>query len=148
MKVILLQDIEKLGKQYEIKEVANGHARNFLIPKGLVKQATKEALEWLEVQKEITKKKAEEELKTVQEIASKIDGLEVIIPIKIGEDGQLFEKITSQKISEKLKEIGFEIAKNRIELEEPIKEIGEFPVKIKFSHNLEAEINVIVTEEK
>lgn len=148
MKVILLQDIEKLGKQYEIKEVADGHARNFLIPKGLVKQATKEALEWLEVQKEITKKKAEEELKTVQEIASKIDGLEVIIPIKIGEDGQLFEKITSQKISEKLKEIGFEIAKNRIELEEPIKEIGEFPVKIKFSHNLEAEINVIVTEEK
>lgn len=148
MKVILLQDIEKLGKQYEIKEVADGHARNFLIPKGLVKQATKEALEWLEVQKEIAKKKAEEELKTVQEIASKIDGLEVIIPIKIGEDGQLFEKITSQKISEKLKEMGFEIAKNRMELKEPIKEIGEFPVKIKFTHNLEAEINVIVTEEK
>jgi large subunit ribosomal protein L9 len=148
MRVILLQDIEKLGKKYDIKEVADGYARNFLIPKGLVKPATKEALKWLEIQKEIEAKKAEEELKKVQVLATAIDGQEVLIPVKVGEDGQLFESITSQKIFEKLKELGFEIKKTQIDLPEPIKELGEFPVKVKFEHNLEAEIKVIIVEEK
>jgi large subunit ribosomal protein L9 len=148
MRVILLQDIDKLGKKYDIKEVKNGYARNFLIPRGLAKPATEKALKWLETQKEIEEKKAEEELKRVQEVASAIDGQEVVIPVKVGEEGQLFESITTQKISERLKEIGFEIKKSQINLPEPIKELGEFPVKIKFEHNLEAEIKVIVVEEK
>lgn len=148
MKVILLQDIEKLGKKFDIKEVANGYALNFLIPKGLAKKATKETLKWLSTQKEIIEKKAEGELKKIQEFASSIDGQEVLIPVKIGEEGQLFESINNQKISEKLKELGFEIKKTQIDLIEPVKELGEFPVKIKFEHNLEAEIKIIVTEEK
>ena len=148
MRVILLQDIEKLGKKYDVKEVADGYARNFLIPKGLAKIATKENLKWLETQKEIEVKKAEEELKKVQKTASTIDGQEIIIPVKVGEEGQLFESITSQKIAEKLKELGFDIKKTQIDLIEPIKELGEYPVKIKFEHNLEAEIKIIVVEEK
>jgi len=148
MRVILLQDIENLGKKYDVKEVSDGYARNFLIPKGLVKPATEEALKWLETQKEIEEKKAEEELKKVQDFASSIDDQEVIIPVKIGEEQQLFESITSQKISEKLKELGFDIKKSQIDLVEPIKELGEFPVKIKFEHNLEAEVRVIIIEEK
>jgi large subunit ribosomal protein L9 len=148
MRVILLRNIDNLGKKYEIKEVKAGYARNFLIPQGLAKPATEEALKWLETQKEIEAQKAEEELKKIQEAASGIDGLEVIIPVKIGEEEQLFESIASQKISEKLKELGFEIKKNQIVLPEPIKELGEFPVKIKFEHNLEAEIRVIVTKEE
>jgi len=148
MKIILLQDIDNLGKKYEIKEVADGYARNFLIPKGLAKPATKENLKWLESQKEIEVKKAEEELKKVQEVATNIDGQEIIILVKVGAEGQLFESITSQKIYEKLKELGFEIKKSQIDLPEPIKELGEFPVKIKLEHNLEAEIRVIVVEEK
>ena len=148
MKVILLKDVEKIGKKYEIKEVAPGHARNFLIPKGLAKPATEETLAWLEAQKEILRKKAEEELKGVQEKASNLDGLEVVIPVKVGEDGQFFESIGTQKISEKLKELGFEVKKNQILLQESIKELGEFPVKIHFEHNLEAEIKVIIIEEK
>jgi len=147
MRVILLQDVDNLGKKYEIKEVKDGYARNFLIPKGLVKPATKEVLKWLETQKEVEAQRAEEELKRVQGLASTIDGQEVIIPVKIGEDGQLFESITSQKIFEKLKELGFEIKKTQFDLKEPIKELGEFPVKIKFEHNLEAEIKVIITKE-
>lgn len=148
MRVILLEDIDKLGKKYEIKEVKDGYARNSLIPKGLVKIAEPKALKWLEEQKEIARKKAEEELKAYQEVASNIDGMEVIIPVKIGEEGQLFEKITAQKISEKLKEMGFDVKKEKIELSEPIGELGEFPVKIKFEHNLESEVQVIITEEK
>ena len=148
MRVILLRDVENLGKKYEIKEVKSGYARNFLFPKNLAKAATKEVLKWLETQKEIESKKAEEALKKTQDVASTIDGQEIIMAVKIGEEGQLFESITSQKIIEKLKESGFEVKKNQIDLLEPIKELGEFPIKIKFEHNLEAEIKVIVTEEK
>lgn len=148
MRVILLQDVENVGKKYEIKELKDGYVRNFLIPNGLAKPATKEALAWLETQKEIEAKKAEEELKTVQDFVSGFDGLEVTMPVKIGEEGQLFESITAQKISEKLKELGFDIKKNQVDLIDPIKELGEYPIKIKFEHNLEAEIRLIITEEK
>ena len=148
MRVILLQDIDNLGKKYEIKDVKDGYARNFLIPKGLVRPATEEALKWLKVQKEIAEKKANEGLKKIEEEVSKIDGVEVMISVKIGEKEQFFEKITTQKISEKLKELGFEIKPVQIELENPLEELGEFPLKIKFEHNLEAEIRVIITEKK
>ncbi len=148
MKVILLQDIEELGKKYEIKEVKNGYARNFLIPQGLVKIATDKALEGLKIQKEAEEKKAEQSLKTIQEVASTLDGQEVIISVKVGEDGQLFESISVQKIFDELKKMGFNVKKKQIDLAEPIKELGEFPVKIKLDHNLEPEITIVVSEEK
>ena len=148
MKIILLQDIDKLGKKHEIKEVKNGYARNFLIPKGLVKAVTKGTLKWLGEQKNIEETKAIEELKKIQEIASKLNSLEITIPVKIGEDSQFFESINNQKIVEKLKEIGFDIKKTQIQLEKPVKELGEFPVKVILEHNLEAEITLIITEEK
>ena len=148
MRIILLQDVENVGKKYEIKDVKDGYARNFLIPKGLAKLATKVDLERLEKQKEIERQKIEEELKEIQKIASSIDEFEVIIPVKVGEEQQLFEKINAQKVSDKLKESGFEIKKEQIDLAEPIGELGEFPIKVKFEHNLESEIKVIITEEK
>ena len=148
MRIILLQDIDKLGKKYEVKEVADGFARNFLIPKNLAKIATKQTVKWSQTQKEIHEKKAEQGLKKIQEFVSQIDGYELVLPTKVGEENQLFESITSQKISEKLKEAGFEIKKTQVDLTDPIKELGEFPIKIKFEHNLEAEIKVIITEEK
>ena len=144
----MLKDVEGTGKKFELKEVKDGYARNFLIPQGLAKQATPEALEWLGVQKEIAEKKAEEDLKKIQTVASAIDDQEIIIPVKVGEDDQLFESINVQKIAEKLKEAGFEVKKSQIDLPEPIKELGEFPVKIKFEHNLEAEIKVIINKEE
>ena len=148
MRVILLKDIENLGKKYEIKEVKTGYARNFLIPKGLVKMATQENLKQLEKEKEEAALRAEEELKRIQTLAGTIDGQEVVIPVKIGKEDQLFESITVQKIYEKLKELNFDVKKSQIDLSEPIKNLGEFPVKIKLDHNLEAEITVTVTEEK
>jgi len=148
MRVILLKDVEKIGKKFEVKEVKSGYARNFLIPQGSVKPATEEALIWLETQKEIEEKKAEDGLKKVQEVASSIDDQEIIIPVKIGDEGQLFESVSAQKIADKLKEAGFDIKKTQIELAEPIKDPGEYPVKIRFEHNLEAEIRVIIQKEE
>jgi large subunit ribosomal protein L9 len=148
MKVILMQDVEGLGKKYDVKEVKAGYARNFLLPNKMAKTATKQALKWLEDQKETIEKEAVEDLKKSQEMASKIDGIEVNVTVKVGDEGQLFESINSQKILEKLKEMGFEIKKSQISLNSPIKELGEFPVKINLSHNLEIEIKVIVTPEE
>ena len=147
MKVILLQDVDGLGKKYEVKEVKNGHARNFLLPNKLAKAATKLALKWLSDQKEVIEKEAEEDLKKAQALASELDGLEVNIAVKVGDEGQLFESINSQKVIEKLKEMGFEVKKSQVKLEDPIKETGEFPVSISLAHNLEAEIKITVTAE-
>jgi large subunit ribosomal protein L9 len=148
MKVILLQNVEGLGKKYEVKDVKNGYARNLLLPEKLARAATKEALQWLAGQKEVIEKEVEEDLKKAQALASGLDGLEVNIAVKVGDEGQLFESINSQKILEKLKEMGFEVLKSQIKLKNPIKDVGEFPISISLDHNLEAEIKVIIASEK
>lgn len=147
MKVILLENVEDLGKKYEVKEVKAGHARNFLIPKKLAKLATKTALKWLDSQKEVIEKEIEEDLKRAQEVASRIDGTDVLMTVKVGEHGEMFEGINSQKIAEKLKEMGFDVKKSQITLSEPIKDLGEFPIKINLDHNLEAEITLTISAE-
>ena len=148
MKVILLQDVPKLGKKFEVKEVADGHAQNHLIPEGLVKPATKEALEWAEMQKELVEKVAEESLQKSQEMASQLDDMEVQLVLKVGEEGQLFEAVNAQKIADRLKEMGYNVKKSQVKLEDPLKELGEFPVKLSYEHNLEAEIRVIIAEQE
>jgi len=145
MKIILLKDIKNIGKIFEIKEATDGYVRNFLIPKGLVKPATAANLKWLQVQKEKEAKIAEGELKQIQEVVSKLDGAEVIVNTKVGKGEKIFGSVTATKISDLLKEMGFDIKKSQIELEKPLKEIGEWPVKVSFSHGLEAEIKVIIT---
>jgi len=148
MKVILITDVENVGKKYEVKDLKPGFVRNFLLPKKLVKPATKDNLKWLFDQQELIEAKAVEDLKGVQELASKIDGIEVQISVKVGDAGQLFESVNNAKISEKLKEMGFEVKKSQIKLQEPIKSAGEFSVKIMLDHNLEAEITVVISGEE
>ncbi len=148
MKVILLRDIEKLGKKGDLKDANRGYARNFLIPKNLAVLATESEIEKLEEQKELEAQEAEEELIRYQGIAEQMDGLELEISVKISEDNKLFGAITPVLIAEKLKERGFEIDKNQIKLEEPIKELGEREVMIELPHNLEVGIKVITSEEK
>jgi large subunit ribosomal protein L9 len=147
MKVILLKDVEKLGTKGDIKEVADGYARNFLIPEKLAVLASKSEIAKLEEQKEIETRQAEEELARYQETATQMDGLELEIPVKIDEDGKLFGAVNANQISEKLQEKGFEIKKGQVKLEEPIKEIGEHEVIVELPHNLEARVKVIVIKE-
>jgi len=148
MKVILLENVENLGEKYDVKEVKDGYARNFLIPKGLVKPATQSNLKWLETQVEQRAEKAQEELEEIQEVVSAIDGREIEIPVKVGEGDQLYESINEQKIVDVLKKENISIKKNQVKIKEPIKQLGEFPVKISFKHNLEGEIKVIVVPEE
>jgi large subunit ribosomal protein L9 len=148
MKVILLKNVENLGVRNEIKEVPAGYANNFLIPKKLAIAATKETIAQLENQLKIEEMKAEESLKEVESLVAKLDGHEIIIPVKVGKEGQVYEPVTKQKIADYLKKEGFEIGKNQVVLENSIKELGEFNVKISFEHNLEAEIRLIIVEKE
>lgn len=148
MKVILLKNIQSVGKKNEIKEVSAGYAKNFLIPKKLAIPADEEKVIQLENQLKVEEKKAEENLKEIEAIVAKLDGREVNVMVKVGKQGQVYESVSKQKIADQLKEQGFEINKNQIVIDNPIKELGEFDLKIVFDHNLEAEIKLIVSEKE
>ena len=147
MQVILKEAVTGLGNRGEIIKVKDGYARNFLIPNKLAILATKPELVKLEEEKRKEAEKAEVELKTYQEIASQIDGLELEIPVKISEEGKLFGAVATSQIVEQIKEQGFEIKKEQIKLEKPIKELGEYEAVIEFPHNLETKMKVLVVEE-
>jgi len=144
MKVILLQNVPKLGKKYEVKNIADGYVVNYLIPRGLAKIADKKGLGWAKEQGAIMAQQAAEGLEKTGQMARKMEGLEVEIAVKVGDKGQLFEKINSQKIVSRLKEMGYEVAKEQVELAQKIEEAGEFDAKVVFDHNLETPIKIIV----
>lgn len=148
MKVILLEKIEKLGKKYDIVEVASGYARNFLLPQEKAQMATKSNLKNLEKMKErekIIQKKQKEE---IEKIIEALNGKEIVIPMKVGEKNQLFESVTKEKISDKLKEEGIEVSEKQINLEKPIKELTEEEVELNFNFGLKANIKIKITEDK
>ncbi|MFA6252202.1 MAG: 50S ribosomal protein L9 [Candidatus Paceibacterota bacterium] len=147
MKVILLKNVDKIGKMNEVKEVPSGYARNFLLPKKLAVLATKETLASLEEKAKIDKIRLEKETAENKTIAEKMRGMEVKIPVRVGEEGQLFESITKIKIAERLKEMGFNIEKNHIDFEDHIKQKGDYNVKIKLDHGFETEVKVVVCEQ-
>ena len=144
MKVILLENVENLGKKWEVKEVADGFAKNFLIPQALVKPATVKEVKEAELRRAEEEARAKKELEKVETLASRLDGYELKVPMTVGEDGQLYASVNAQKISSLLAEQGFRVEPKQIRLENPIKEIGEFPVILEFDHGLEVEIRVIV----
>ena len=144
MKVILLEDVENLGKKWDIKEVADGYARNLLIPKKLVKPATEKEVEEAEKMQAAAEAKAQKELESVEKLASKLDGYELKISVSVGDEGQLYSQVSVTQVSSALAEAGFKVSSKYIKIKEPIKELGEFPVTIEFDHGLEVEIQMIV----
>lgn len=146
MKLLFIQDVPRSGKKGEIKEAADGFARNFLLPQKLAVPAeSPEAIEWRQNAEKL-KKDAEDDLKHTQESASRLDGYELEIAAKADENGKLYGGVGAQKISEELKKKGLPIAKQQIELPEAIKTIGEHKIIVKFSHGLEAELTIVIKE--
>lgn len=143
MKIILLQDVKNLGKRGDIKEVSEGYARNFLFVKKLAEIATNSGLKKVDV---IKKKQAEKEqldLEKTQELASRLDGMAVVILVK-EKNGKLFGSIHAKDIVKELKKENIIISEKAIILQDPLKEIGDYEVKIELEHNIEAVINVSV----
>ncbi len=148
MKVILIKDVESLGGAGDVKEVADGYARNFLIPGGYAEIATKNAIERAEKIKIEKGIEAKEDLKSIEEIAKKLEGVSVIIKAKADDSGKLYAAIKTGEISEELSKKGLEINKDKIVTEEPIKEIGDYEVVINLEHGLEVRVGVTVENEK
>ena len=147
MRIILLQDIEHLGRKYDVKDVADGYARNFLLPRKLVELATPAAIKQAEALRKKLEAEAEETLKRAEELAGKLDGFELRIAEKANEANTFFASITAAKIAEALKENGFAVEKDHVTLPEPIKDPGEYDVTLNLEHGLEAQIKVIAETE-
>jgi len=148
MKVILTKTIDKLGKKLDVKDVADGYARNFLFPRGLAKPATAGALKELETERAVAETAAELDLAQTEELVASLDGQEIETQAKASEEGKLYGAITAAKISKLLQDKGFNIKKHQIKSSEHIKETGEHEVTLEFAHGLEAKIKLIVTAEE
>lgn len=147
MKVILLQDVKKIGKKGATLEVAEGYARNFLFPKGLAVEANSGNMKNLEKQKTIESKKKEAILKEAKELAQKLSQLTVKISTKVGEGGKLFGSVTGKDIGDILNnEFQIKVDKRKIEIKEPIKTLGTYNVSLKLHSDVEAEFKVMVVE--
>jgi large subunit ribosomal protein L9 len=147
MKVILTQNVESLGKAGETIKVADGYARNFLIPKGLAAEANTRNLKVFEHEKRRILQQAEKMQKQAEDIAAKLNGVTCKIARRVGEQEKLFGSVGVKDIEESLIAQGFTIDRRDILLDEPIKATGEFPVRIKLSAGVSAEIKVIVVAE-
>ena len=147
MKVILRQNTEGLGQIGEVVDVKDGYARNFLIPRKLAYAALKGNIKALEEEKKTLSKKREQELASAEALAAELEKVSVTIPVQVGEEDKIFGSVTTQMISDALKEKGHEIDKRKIEIDEPIKALGIYGVSIKLHPSVNAKIKVWVVRE-
>ncbi|NOZ05341.1 MAG: 50S ribosomal protein L9 [Chloroflexi bacterium] len=148
MNVILLQDVPDLGQAGEIKKVANGYARNFLIPKGLVSLASPGALKQAEIQRQAQERRRKLELADAQSQAEAISAVSLTFTVKTGESDRLYGSVTSADIAEALSEqLGKEIDKRKLTLPDPIKNLGTYRVPIRLMTEVVPEVLVNVVKE-
>lgn len=148
MKVVLIKTVANLGQTGDIKEVADGYARNFLIPQGMVKPATEATINQIENKKAQKQKKQAKKAKQYKEIAKKIDNLKLIIKAKAEpEKKTLFAAVKAEQIADELKKRKFDIPAKFISLEEPIKQLGYYDIQIQFNDELTSSIGLTVERE-
>ncbi|MDY6895640.1 MAG: 50S ribosomal protein L9 [Thermotogota bacterium] len=148
MKVLLLEDVAKLGKKGEIKEVSDGYARNYLIPKNLAVEATDGYIKHIQESKKIEDKKKENLRKRSEEILEKLKATNIGIKAKSGEKGKLFGAVTAQDISEKIEELlGEKFDKTWFDEKVNIKELGIYTLKVKLPQAVRGEIKIEIKSE-
>jgi len=146
MKVILLQDIKGIGKKYEVKEVADGYARNFLFPKKMATAATPSTLANLEKEKALFEAKRQERIAALKKEVEKISATPLRFRLKVGKKGEIFGSVSSLDIEKALKNLGVKEAKP--ELEQSLKELGEHKVTVDLGEGVKGEIKVILEKEE
>ncbi|MDP4096432.1 50S ribosomal protein L9 [Paenibacillus sp. P96] len=147
MKVIFLKDVKGQGKKGQIKEVSDGYAANFLLPRNLVRPATEGNVKVLENQSAAEERRKQEEKEEAQALATKLEAMTVQLKAKAGEGGRLFGAITSKQIAEALASSGVKLDKRKIELDEPIRTLGVTQMAVKLHPEVKATLKVQVTEE-
>lgn len=147
MKVIFQQDVRGQGKKGEMKEVSDGYARNYLLPRNLAVEANKDNLNALALKEKAKKAQEAKEKAAAMENAQRLRDIVTTIRAKAGANGKLFGAVTSQEIAEALKEQhGIEVEKNKLVQSDPIKSFGSYEVKCKFGYGIDGIVHLLVVE--
>jgi large subunit ribosomal protein L9 len=147
MELILRENVEKLGRRGDVVKVADGYARNFLLPRGLGMAVTAANKAMIEKERKAHEARLAKEKAEFQSLADRIAGLRFVAPRKVGENEVLYGSVTGGDVAEFLKAKGIEIDKRRVLLEEPIKTLGEHEVKIRLHPEVQASVKLLVTKE-
>jgi len=148
MRIILQESVEKLGSAGQVVEVADGYARNFLLPRKLALPATDANLKRLEKLRATLAKREATERESAQKLAELLASATVSLARKAGENDQLFGSVTSADITDALAAQGYTVDKRKLQLDEPIKLVGEYSVPVKLHHDVSATVKVVVTREE
>jgi large subunit ribosomal protein L9 len=149
MEVLLLKDVDQLGRAGDVKNVASGFARNYLFPRELAVPATPGAIKQTALQREAEARRVAQELSEAQALAQLLDGKSVTFAARAGESDRLYGSITSSNIAEALEKlVGQEVDKRKIDLDEPLKELGDHAVTIRLAPEAEAKVTVVIEREE
>ena len=144
MKIILLSDVENLGESGDVITVKPGYARNKLIPQGLALRASNRNIAVANENKKVATAKLERENQALNVLAKKLSKVEITIEVKVGEEEKMFGSITNKDIHKELIDKGFEVEKNQISIEEPIKTLGIYHVNVKISKDITSDVKLYV----
>ena len=144
MKIILLSDLENLGESGDVITVKPGYARNKLIPQGLALRASNRNIAVANENKKVATAKLERENQALNILAKKLSKVEITIEVKVGEEEKMFGSITNKDIHKELIDKGFEIEKNQISIEEPIKALGIYHINVKISKDITSDVKLYV----
>jgi large subunit ribosomal protein L9 len=147
MKVVLKEDVKNVGKMGQIVDVADGYARNYLVPRGLAIEANTKNIKSLEHEKRTIQERAKKVKNSAQDLAHKISTMTLVIKANAGEEGKLFGSVTTMDIAELLKNDGIEIDRKKIFLDEPIKRLGSYSVNVKLHPEILTQLNIQVVQE-
>ena len=147
MKVLLCQDVEKLGWFGDVVEVKTGYARNYLLPQRIAIVPTEANIKSLEDERASRSEQRKIAVERLAQVVEKVDGAEAVVSAKANEQGHLFGSVTEKDIATNLREQGFEVPDNCVDLEGHIKEVGQYSVELRFSPELKATVNVIVVSQ-
>ena len=148
MKVILKQNVDKLGRKGDIVNVAPGFGRNFLIPRKLALEVTPTNVKMIEIERQALKKKVEIERKSFQSLVEKLNQVSLTFTRRAGDKDVIFGSVSSGDVKEALDKLGYDIDKKKILLDEPIKRLGNFVVPVKVSTDDRAEVKIVVAREE
>lgn len=148
MKVILTQEVKKLGSKGQILEVSDGYARNYLIPQGLAEEATKTKIKEIQEKSIKEEKKKSSEKDNAEALKNKLHGKKVEIRVKAGAGDKLFGAVTTREIADLIQaEFGVTIDKKKIEMDESIKHLGQYKIRLKIYPSVQAELKLVVSPE-
>jgi large subunit ribosomal protein L9 len=148
MEVILKEDVNKLGQRGDVVKVADGYGRNFLLPKKLAMEATAANKVVIEQMKQSAVRQSAREKSEAELLVKQLDQVELVFERKVGENDHLFGSVTSAEIAQQLERKGFNIDRRKLQLEEPLRQLGEFHVPVKLHREVTAHIKVTVKAEE